>query len=236
MAFESDLQMSCRLSFTFGCIALGTLFNTLAVLWTQQRWCRVVGQCLVMAFQKPNAPSPTATSGGTPTALANWLQIHDNRQLDRWLLCDLCYQSPWSPAGRAYRLAWRCNKHRRPIGIRWSLVFFFSMCFWILKSVDSITLCSSSGGTATWNGFRMSRLRFFCADSGASWIRTCLRNLRQKRRKYCRTKLSLAVIPTKLSGKHESNVRKATSPTVAAIVITNVPLGNNCSGTVILVT
>src|SRR5215471_9698558 len=40
-----------------------TLFKILAVLWTQHRWCLVLGKTSSMAFQKPSAPSPTARSG-----------------------------------------------------------------------------------------------------------------------------------------------------------------------------
>src|SRR5690554_2821177 len=61
----SAIHISCSFSLSFGCTALGTLFSTFAVLCTQQRCCPVVGQCLVKAFQNPNAPSPMASFGGT---------------------------------------------------------------------------------------------------------------------------------------------------------------------------
>jgi hypothetical protein len=41
------------------------LLSTLAVLWTQHRWCLVPGKTSSMAFQKPSAPSPMARSGAS---------------------------------------------------------------------------------------------------------------------------------------------------------------------------
>jgi hypothetical protein len=46
----------------FDCWLLGSLFKTLAVLCTQQRWPRVLGHTS-SACQKPRAPSATASSG-----------------------------------------------------------------------------------------------------------------------------------------------------------------------------
>src|SRR4051812_37523191 len=43
--------------------SLGSLLRTLAVLCTQQRCSRVVGHSSPSAFQKPSAPSATASSG-----------------------------------------------------------------------------------------------------------------------------------------------------------------------------
>ena len=47
----------------FDCWLLGSLFKTLAVLCTQQRWPRVLGHTSSIACQKPRAPSATASSG-----------------------------------------------------------------------------------------------------------------------------------------------------------------------------
>src|SRR5947207_6256783 len=48
----------------FNCwLLLGSLFKTLAVLCTQQRWPRVLGHTSSIACQKPSAPSATASSG-----------------------------------------------------------------------------------------------------------------------------------------------------------------------------
>src|ERR1700731_2630349 len=47
----------------FDCWLLGSLFKTLAVLCTQQRWPRVLGHTSSTACQKPRAPSATASSG-----------------------------------------------------------------------------------------------------------------------------------------------------------------------------
>jgi hypothetical protein len=46
----------------FDCWLLGSLFKTLAVLCTQQRWPRVLGHTSSTACQKPRAPSATASS------------------------------------------------------------------------------------------------------------------------------------------------------------------------------
>ena len=48
-----------------GCWLFGSLFSTFAVLCTQQRCSRVVGHTSPSAFQKPSAPSATASSGAT---------------------------------------------------------------------------------------------------------------------------------------------------------------------------
>ena len=45
----------------FDCKLFGSLFKTLAVLCTQQRWPRVLGHTSSTACQKPSAPSATAS-------------------------------------------------------------------------------------------------------------------------------------------------------------------------------
>src|SRR5215217_2962906 len=60
-----------------------TLFSTLAVLCTQQRWCLVAGKTSSIAFQKPSAPSPTARSGATSSP-RNLMSMRSSRQL--WAL------------------------------------------------------------------------------------------------------------------------------------------------------
>src|ERR1700730_1857876 len=59
----SAIQLSCNPRLAFGCLPFRTLFRTLAVLCTQQRCSRVVGHSSPSAFQKPSAPSATASSG-----------------------------------------------------------------------------------------------------------------------------------------------------------------------------
>src|SRR5271170_2394276 len=68
-----------------------TLLSTLAVMWTQQRWCLVPGKTSSMAFQKPSAPSPTARSGAisSPRRL---ISIRSSRQL-----CALSLTPVWKP-------------------------------------------------------------------------------------------------------------------------------------------
>jgi hypothetical protein len=56
-------QISRRSWRALACSDFGSSFRTLAALWTQQRWCRVAGNTSSSAFQKPSAPSPTASSG-----------------------------------------------------------------------------------------------------------------------------------------------------------------------------
>src|SRR6201997_1961917 len=61
----SAIQISCNARLAFGCWPFGSLLRTLAVLCTQQRCSRVVGHSSPSAFQKPSAPSATASSGAT---------------------------------------------------------------------------------------------------------------------------------------------------------------------------
>src|ERR1700694_622430 len=61
----SAIQISCNARLAFGCWLFGSLLRTLAVLCTQQRCSRVVGHISPSAFQKPSAPSATASSGAT---------------------------------------------------------------------------------------------------------------------------------------------------------------------------
>src|SRR6266404_2686067 len=59
----SAIQISCSDRLAFGCWLFGSLLRTLAVLCTQQRCSPVVGHSSPSAFQKPSAPSATASSG-----------------------------------------------------------------------------------------------------------------------------------------------------------------------------
>src|SRR5437868_9122942 len=61
----SAIQISCNDRLALGCWLFGNLLRTLAVLCTQQRCSRVVGHSSPSAFQKPSAPSATASSGAT---------------------------------------------------------------------------------------------------------------------------------------------------------------------------
>src|SRR5207245_857915 len=61
----SAIQISCDDRLALGCWLFGNLLRTLAVLCTQQRCSRVVGHSSPSAFQKPSAPSATASSGAT---------------------------------------------------------------------------------------------------------------------------------------------------------------------------
>jgi len=80
-AARSDaVQISRRSFFIAGWTDLATLFSRLAVLWTQQRWCRVVGKASSSALQNPSAPSATASSGAMARPRA-WMSISNSRQL-----------------------------------------------------------------------------------------------------------------------------------------------------------
>src|ERR1700731_3285168 len=57
------IQISWSARLAFDCWLLGSLFKTLAVLGTQQRWPRVLGHTSSTACQKPRTPSATASSG-----------------------------------------------------------------------------------------------------------------------------------------------------------------------------
>src|SRR4029077_9154732 len=59
----SAIQISWSARLAFDCWLLGSLFKTLAVLCTQQRWPRVLDHTSSTACQKPRAPSATASSG-----------------------------------------------------------------------------------------------------------------------------------------------------------------------------
>src|SRR3981081_4520836 len=59
----SAIQISWSVRLAFDCWLLGSLFETLAVLCTQQRWPRILGHTSSTACQKPRAPSATASSG-----------------------------------------------------------------------------------------------------------------------------------------------------------------------------
>ena len=68
----------CRAALAAICRDFGSLFKTLAVLWTQQRWRRVSGKISSSAFQKPELaiadgelgtnrePAPAQACGVTP--------------------------------------------------------------------------------------------------------------------------------------------------------------------------
>ena len=57
----SAIQMSCNARLAFACRLFGSLLRTFAVLCTQQRCARVFGHTSSIAFQKPSAPSATAS-------------------------------------------------------------------------------------------------------------------------------------------------------------------------------
>src|SRR5271168_5007884 len=59
----SAIQISCNERLAFACRLFGSLFKTFAVLCTQQRCARVFGHTSSIAFQKPSAPSATASCG-----------------------------------------------------------------------------------------------------------------------------------------------------------------------------
>src|SRR5271156_4488001 len=59
----SAIQISCNERLAFACRLFGSLFKTFAVLCTQQRCARVFGHTSSTAFQKPRAPSATASCG-----------------------------------------------------------------------------------------------------------------------------------------------------------------------------
>src|SRR5271168_4098867 len=88
-----------------------TLFKTLAVLWTQHRWCLVLGKTSSMAFQKPSAPSPTARSGAisSPRCL---MSMRSSRQL-----CALSRTPVWK--ADEFLLAFGCcaDQHQHAFGI-----------------------------------------------------------------------------------------------------------------------
>ena len=60
----SAIPMSCRSDLALSCRDLGGAWVTFAVLCTQQRGSRVVGQTSRSTVQTPSTPSPTAKSGG----------------------------------------------------------------------------------------------------------------------------------------------------------------------------
>ena len=57
------IQMSCKARLAFACRLFDSLFKTFAVLCTQRRCPRVFGHTSSIAFQKPSAPSATASCG-----------------------------------------------------------------------------------------------------------------------------------------------------------------------------
>src|ERR1700680_3785739 len=59
----SAIQIACNARLEFACRLFGNLFRTFAVLCTQQRCARVFGHTSSIAFQKPSAPSATASCG-----------------------------------------------------------------------------------------------------------------------------------------------------------------------------
>src|SRR6201987_5180913 len=61
----SAIQISCSSRLAFEYWLFGSLFSTLAVLCTQQRWPRGCGHTSSIACEKPRAPSATASSGAT---------------------------------------------------------------------------------------------------------------------------------------------------------------------------
>ena len=79
-ARSGAIPISRKSCFIAGGTVLATLFSTLAVLCTQQRCCRVVGKTASRAFQKPSAPSATASSGAMVRPRA-WMSTSSSRQL-----------------------------------------------------------------------------------------------------------------------------------------------------------
>src|SRR6516225_5979190 len=67
-----------------------TLFKILAVLWTQHRWCLVLGKTSSIAFQKPSAPSPTARSGAEEFTPALCAFADSDLEADEFLLAFGC--------------------------------------------------------------------------------------------------------------------------------------------------
>ena len=63
LVLRSAIQMSFSARLALPCRLFGSLLRTLAVLCTQQRCSRVVGHTSASAFQKPSAPSATASCG-----------------------------------------------------------------------------------------------------------------------------------------------------------------------------
>lgn len=80
------IQMACSISLALGCTRLCILSSTLAVLCTQQRCSRVVGYTCRRAFQKPNAPSPTASFGSmvNPRCLQSSRSCNHDCSLSRY--------------------------------------------------------------------------------------------------------------------------------------------------------
>src|ERR1700682_2530882 len=62
--FVSAIHISCNARLAFGCWLFGNLASTFAVLCTQQRCSRVLGQTSPAAFQNPSAPSAMTSRGG----------------------------------------------------------------------------------------------------------------------------------------------------------------------------
>ena len=60
---SSAPQISARAFFAPGCADFGSAASTLAVLWNQQRPSLASGNTSRSPFQKPSAPSPTASTG-----------------------------------------------------------------------------------------------------------------------------------------------------------------------------
>jgi hypothetical protein len=59
-AFVKAIQSSCKARLAFGCFLFGSLASTFAVLCTQQRYSRVVGQT---SAPKRNASAPNLRGG-----------------------------------------------------------------------------------------------------------------------------------------------------------------------------
>src|ERR1700739_3018024 len=63
-ALVSAIQISCNARLAFGCWLFGNLASTFAVLCTQQRCSRVLGQTSPAAFQNPSPPMGEAEPRG----------------------------------------------------------------------------------------------------------------------------------------------------------------------------
>src|SRR5215213_7237897 len=110
VARSGAVQTSRRSALAVGWTDLGSLSSTLAVLWTVQRWCRVVGDTSSRAFQKPSAPSPVASSGATAKPRAFDQQLPP--ALRALAHADLEAQELLLALGR------RADQHQHALGLR----------------------------------------------------------------------------------------------------------------------
>src|SRR5712671_5383799 len=95
----SAIQISWSARLAFECWLFGSLFKTLAVLCTQQRWPRVLDHTSSIACQNPSAPSGTASSGAIASprrfrsrsnSRQDWALAHAVDEADEFLLALRC--------------------------------------------------------------------------------------------------------------------------------------------------